>query len=121
LSTNRDQVAIIAQQIGSSLDVDNHQWTNRFLVPSTSKPDTYYRVAQRKTDGVWGCDCWAWKRRRACRHLTDILARLASVTVSMPLNDSVLQMLNSARTAFLDLESTPLRFATPPPSRQLDL
>ena len=122
--TDRKQVAAIAAQIGSSLDVDNAQWTNRFMVPSTSKPDTYYRVAQRKTDGSWGCDCWAWKRRRKCKHLIDILGRLAKVAeaAKAELDASVLAMLKSARTAYLDLGGSSRAVARPTmPARQLDL
>jgi hypothetical protein len=114
------QVAIIAQQIGSELMPDNRDYVNRFTVKSTSSSSVYL-VSQRRNSEQWCCSCRGWIHYRHCKHLVDILQRLASISVSMPLDDSVLQMLNSARTAFLDLESTPLHIATPPPSRYLDL
>jgi hypothetical protein len=122
-TVDRGQVAAIAAQIGSSLDVDNDQWMNRFMVPSTSKPDVFYRVAQRKSDGSWGCDCWAWKRRRKCKHLTDILARLAAVAEATKgeLDAAVLAMLASARTAYLDLDAGRAVKRPAMPARQLDL
>ena len=65
----------IASRIGSSLMPDNDRWVNRFTVKSTSSSRVYV-VAQQRSDGVWGCSCWGWKRYRHCRHLTDILERL---------------------------------------------
>lgn len=121
----RTQMARLAAQIGSELDADNAQWTNRFMVPSTSKPGEYYRVAQRKDDGTWGCDCWAWRRKRQCKHLVDILGRLAAVadTVAGEIDASVLATLASARTAYLDLDEPTRRKVKRPsmPARQLDL
>jgi hypothetical protein len=68
-------VVAIASQIGSSLMPDNSGWTNRFTVESSSSDRTYV-VAQRKSDGEWGCGCWQWKRTRQCKHVADILSRL---------------------------------------------
>jgi len=120
--TPRSQVEKIAAQIGSSLDDNNAQWINRFMVKSTSS-SSVYRVAQRRSDGSWGCDCWGWKRHRKCKHLTDILARLVKVEfeAKMELDAATLAMLASARTAFLDLGgSVPVahRAST---GRQIDL
>lgn len=71
-------VAGIAEKIGSSLMPDNAVWMNRFTVKSKSS-SSVYTVAQRRTDGVWGCSCPGWKHYRHCKHLTDILGRLAAL------------------------------------------
>lgn len=123
-TTNREQAAKIAEAIGSSLMPDNAVWTNRFTVTSTSEPTTLYTVAQRRTDGVWGCSCWGWKRHRNCKHLADILGKLATLAaeVQAGLDKTALAMLASARTAYLDLDES-IRVASPVPksSRYLDL
>lgn len=132
--TPREQVALIAEQIGSSLEPDNDKWTNRFLVKSTSS-SSMHRVAQLKYDnagmaaGTWGCSCRGWtmhvdaQGRRKCRHLVDILARLAKVAAEtqMQLDESVLDMLRSARTAFLDLGGAAPITRRAGAGRQLDL
>lgn len=133
--TNRSQVAQIAAQIGSSLEPDNDKWTNRFKVKSTSS-SSFHTVAQLKYDnagmaaGTWGCSCRGWtmhvdaQGRRKCRHLTDILGRLAKVAEAAKgeLDAAVLAMLASARTAYLDLGGTSRAVARPSmPARQLDL
>jgi hypothetical protein len=103
MSTDRAQVEAIARQIGSTLMPDNAGWTNRFLVQSTSSKAEYV-VAQRRTDGVWGCGCPGWTHYRKCKHTTDILKRLAGLPPSaINLNPEVVKMLVSARTAYLDL------------------
>lgn len=68
----------IATSIGSSIEPDNAVWTNRFVIKSQSSDRTYV-VAQRKTDGVWGCACQGWKRWRRCKHLDDLMSRLRRV------------------------------------------
>jgi hypothetical protein len=121
--TDREQVAQIAAQIGSSLLPDNRDWHNRFTVESASSPNTLYVVAQRR-DGVWGCSCWGWKRHRHCKHLADILGRLAvlAAEAQADLDKAALAMLASARTAYLDLDES-IRVASPVPksARYLDL
>ena len=72
-----------------------------FTVESTSS-SSVYTVAQRRTDGVWGCSCRGWTHYRHCKHLTDILGRLAQLEASV--DGPALQMLRSARMAFLDLD-----------------
>jgi hypothetical protein len=125
----RSQVAQIATQIGSSLDPDTDQYINRFLVKSTSS-SSLHRVSQKRSDGTWCCSCRGWtmhvdaQGRRKCRHLTDILARLAGVAAEaqVALDKEVVAMLKSARTAYLDLGGTAKptkRRATA--GRQLDL
>ena len=119
---NRAQVAKIAAQIGSSLMPDSDQWVNRFTVKSQSSK-AVYTVAQRRTDGVWGCSCPGWRHHRKCKHLTDILHRLATLSsqVQMKLDSAALEMLKSARTAYLDFgEAAPLA-APRLAGRQLDL
>ena len=103
--TNRDQVAAIAAEIGSSLMSDTAQWRTRFTVKSTSG-SAVYTVAQRRDDGVWGCSCRGWTHYRHCKHLTDILGRLsrAAEKARTDLDASTLEMLRSARTAYLDLD-----------------
>ncbi len=100
-------VAMIAAQIGSSVMPDNDQWMNRFTVKSTSS-NSVYTVAQRRSDGVWGCSCRGWTTHRNCKHLHDILGRLSRIpTLSTheptPMGDefsSVLDILASARQAY---------------------
>jgi hypothetical protein len=114
MMTSRDQVAAIAAQIGSSLMPDNAQWRNRFTVESTSS-SSVYTVAQRRSDDSWGCSCRGWTHYRRCKHLTDILGRLSTLgeQVQADLDESALQMLRSARTAYLDLDQGSTRVSTP--------
>lgn len=46
---------------------DNAQWTNRFLVRSSSGKD--YVISQHKTRRHWGCACRGWTAHRNCKHL----------------------------------------------------
>jgi hypothetical protein len=110
---HRAQVEEIARQIGSTLMPDNAVWTNRFTIQSTSSTREYV-VAQRRTDGVWGCGCPGWRHYRRCKHTTDLLRRLANLPAAAKVLDAdVLSMLESARTAYLDLDGagsrTPIR------------
>jgi roadblock/LC7 domain-containing protein len=120
---DRNQVAQVAEAIGSSLMPDNSQWMNRFTIPSSSGSKVY-TVAQRRSDGVWGCSCPAWINRRHCKHLVSILKQLAEVQLTAASDPAVLAMLASARTAYLDFEHVPLsKWAAPTPTynRQIDL
>jgi hypothetical protein len=65
----------IATQIGSSIMPDNKVWTNRFTIESETSERTYV-VAQRRTDGEWGCGCWGWRKYRHCKHVDDLMSRL---------------------------------------------
>jgi len=126
--TPREQVAEIACQIGSSLEPDTEQYYNRFKVKSTSSA-SFHLVSQRSRDDVWCCSCRGWtmhvdaQGRRKCRHLTDILARLAKVAAEaqVELDASVVAMLRSARTAFLDLGGAAPIAKRASAGRQLDL
>ena len=52
---------------------------------------------------TWGCSCVGWRNHRKCKHLTDVLRRLAAVDVSAVADKVVVTMLASAKSAFLDL------------------
>jgi hypothetical protein len=128
MPTDRFQVEKIAEQIGSSLMPDNDKWTNRFTVKSQTSSSVYV-VAQRRHDAVWGCSCRGWtmhvdpQGRRKCKHLTDILARLAALPAAQAkeLAPAVVAMLASARTAYLDLEANPLAVQRPSAGRAVEL
>lgn len=99
-------VANIASKIGSRVMPDNEQWMNRFTVQSTSS-NREYVVSQRRSDGTWGCSCPGWRHYRHCKHLTDILGRLAAIpTLSThsagneEMSGGILGIISSARTAF---------------------
>jgi hypothetical protein len=125
---DRAQVALIAEQIGSALEPDTDQYINRFLVKSTSS-SSMHRVSQKRSDGTWCCSCRGWtmhvdaQGRRKCRHLTDILGRLAALPAQQAaeMAPSVVAMLASARTAYLDIGgAAPLKVKLPQTGRQLD-
>ncbi len=116
-------IAIVAEQIGSTLLPDNEQWTNRFQVKSQSS-SSLYTIAQRRTDHSWGCSCPGWRNHRRCKHLTDVLRRLAGVAASAAArayDAATIKMLASARLAYLELE--PIKDAKAPvyKSRKLEL
>lgn len=99
MTTERRTVEKIAAQIGSTLLDDNAQWTNRFQVKSRTS-DSLYVIAQQRTDGTWGCSCPGWRHHRKCKHLTDVLGRLAAIADQYASVD----LMVSARTAFLILD-----------------
>jgi hypothetical protein len=104
-SEDTKAIAAVASQIGSTLLPDNGQWTNRFQVKSLSS-SSLYTIAQRRSDHTWGCSCPGWRNHRRCKHLTDVLQRLAAVAISATasaFDQATLKMLASARTAYLDL------------------
>jgi hypothetical protein len=124
----RSQVAEIAEQIGSSMEPDNKDYITRFTVKSTSSSSVYL-VSQRRRDSVWCCSCRGWtmhvdtQGRRKCKHLTDILGRLANVAAKaqVALDKEVVAMLKSARTAYLDLGGAAPITRRASAGRQLDL
>jgi hypothetical protein len=75
----------IASRIGSRLEPDNDVWTNRFWIDSTSS-DRKYLVAQRKSDGVWGCSCPGWRHRRWCKHITELHNKLRTIGYDVTTN-----------------------------------
>jgi hypothetical protein len=102
-------IAAVAQQIGGGLLPDNDQWTNRFRVKSQTS-SAYYVIAQRRADKVWGCSCRGWIHYRRCKHLNDVLSRLAAladrvVDQSSSYEPTARAVLIHARAAFVDLES----------------
>jgi hypothetical protein len=63
-----DLVTTIARKMGAIVLPDNSQWQNRIEIKSGSSSRIYV-VAQRKSDGSWGCSCPGWKAHRHCKHL----------------------------------------------------
>ncbi len=99
----RAAIVRVATQIGcSEMLPDNDQWINRFQIKSSSS-SSIYTIAQRRSDKTWGCSCVGWRNHRKCKHLTDVLRRLAAVDVSAVADKAVVTMLASAKSAFLDL------------------
>jgi len=114
---NKNRVAEIAAQVGSSLMPDNDQWT-----VNSQTSDNVYVVAQKRSDASWGCSCWAWRRNRQCKHLRDILQRLSRLAEQpIACDESTKTLLFSARTAFLDLNVKPIKLTAARQRRLLDL
>lgn len=112
--SNRQNVAEVARQIGGELLEDTNQWHNRFEVKSRTSSRLYV-IAQRNTDDTWGCSCPGWRHHRRCKHLTDVLRRLAGVAVSAiakTFDEATLALLSSARSA-LDMEESTKGIAVP--------
>src|ERR1700726_1765760 len=98
-----ENVATVAKQIGGGLLPNNEQWYNRFQVKSRTSSSLYV-IAQRRSDDTWGCSCPGWRHHRHCKHLTDVLQRLAKVVVAADYDQATITMLTSARAA-LELET----------------
>lgn len=125
-------IELVAAQIGSSIMPDNKVWHNRFTVESQTS-SSVYTVAQRNTDDTWGCSCRGWIHHRRCKHLTDILSRLAALDAAEiyrePVDEpgrneklnAVRQILSSARMAYLDLDVAPRHTTAQRSTRKLDL
>jgi hypothetical protein len=106
-------IAAVAREIDGVLLPDSAQWHNRFQIKSSTSSREYV-IAQRNTDDTWGCSCPGWRNHRRCKHLTDVLRRLARVAVSAvakTFDEATTAMLTSARAA-LDME-TPKDIAAP--------
>ena len=65
-------LATVAAKTGAVVLPNNPGWSNRLEIKSASSPRKYV-VAQRNTDGVWGCSCMGWIRYRHCKHLDAML------------------------------------------------
>lgn len=118
-TANRDTVAKIAAQIGSTLLEDNDRWMNRFQIKSGSS-DRLYVIAQQRADAVWGCSCPGWTHHRKCKHLTDVLGRLSKIADQY----EHLPLMVNARTAYLILdapEPKTIKKIAPAKGRVLDL
>lgn len=72
------------------------------------------------SDGIWGCACPGWRHYRKCKHTSDILRRLAAVSIEAAA-PAVRSMLLSARTAYLDLEGPRTVHHRTTTTRQIDL
>lgn len=72
-------LVILANRNGWELLADNPQWQNRIQIRSESS-SRLYTVAQRKSDGSWGCSCPGWKSHRNCKHLSTMLPSLRQLT-----------------------------------------
>lgn len=105
IADHTENVVAVAKQIGGELLPDNPQWHNRFRVKSSTSSSLYV-IAQRESDDTWGCSCPGWRHYRRCKHLTDVLQRLAGVVVSATFDPTTIAMLTSARAALLDLDAT---------------
>ena len=114
-------IEAVASQIGGILLPNTDQWFNRFQVKSASSSRQYV-IAQRRSDNVWGCSCPGWINYRKCKHLTDVIQRLAVVadsSASRSFDKATLSMLASARKVYLDLE--PAKKVAAPVLKGLDL
>lgn len=76
--TNRVALVTVANRLGATLLPDNAQWQHRFEIKSSSS-SRIYTVAQRKSDGTWGCSCPGWKSHRKCKHLTAMMPHLTAI------------------------------------------
>lgn len=72
MTISRQQLTVAAARSGGQLLADNAQWTNRVQIRSETS-DNLYVIAQRKSDGSWGCGCRGWVRHRHCKHLDRFL------------------------------------------------
>ncbi len=75
---DRVALVVVANRLGAALLPDNTLWRHRFEIRSETS-SRLYTVAQRKSDGSWGCSCPGWKTRRACKHLKTIMPHLATL------------------------------------------
>ncbi len=75
---NRELVTF-ANRHGLDVLPDNREWTNRFSIRSETSSNLY-TVAQKKSDGSWGCSCPGWKRHRNCKHLKTMMPALRQIT-----------------------------------------
>lgn len=47
------------------------RWIFRWQVPSQSDTNKHYTVAV-DAGGTYGCDCWAYRRNRSCKHIDEV-------------------------------------------------
>lgn len=114
-------VATVATQIGGTMLPDSDQWFNRFQVRSETSSRLYV-IAQRTSDKTWGCSCPGWRHYRRCKHLTDVLGRLANVPLIETFDAETIIMLRSAQAAHkVDLEPSKVMATPVLKGRVLDL
>ena len=77
-------LATIAARCNATVVPNAAGWTNSMAIKSGSS-NKLYTVAQRTTDGSWGCSCLGWimsaKRnngKRGCKHLNAMMPVLQS-------------------------------------------
>lgn len=98
-------IEAVAKRIGGGLLPDNSVWMNRFRIESQTNPGTFYVIAQMRSSKVWGCSCRGWQHYRRCKHVADVLQRLARLADQQPVCEPVTaEVLKHARLAFLDLQ-----------------
>jgi len=81
-------LVVLASQFNCVLLDDKPGWQHTMGVRSESS-DRLYRVAQRRTDGVWGCNCPAWISAKGspkppCKHLRPMLPALNRIFPASP-------------------------------------
>jgi|HubBroStandDraft_4_1064222.scaffolds.fasta_scaffold249618_3 hypothetical protein len=77
MTVSREIALRVANQVGATVLPDNKEWINRIEIRSESS-DRLYTVAQRRSDGSWGCSCPGWKSHRHCKHLRWMTPLLAA-------------------------------------------
>lgn len=71
----RSEIIRAANSLGLSILPDKRGWTNRIQIKSESSTRLYV-VAQRQSNGEWGCSCPGWIFHRNCKHLRAMLPAL---------------------------------------------
>lgn len=74
---------VVAKRLNAVVLPDNKVWTNRLQIKSGTSTALYV-VAQRLTDGMWGCSCRGWIAHRNCKHLKAMLPALEATLPSKP-------------------------------------
>lgn len=74
-------LAIIVARMGGGVRIIDNKpgWANSLQIRSESS-SALYTVAQRKTDGTWGCSCRGWISHRRCKHLSAMLPALKALS-----------------------------------------
>jgi len=82
---NKTAITIFLENRNLEVLPDNTQYKHRFYIPSSSS-NNKYTIAQRKSDGVWTCNCRGWlnarngHHNRKCKHITELKPLLESVS-----------------------------------------
>lgn len=88
-------LAVIAARLNAVTIPNAAGWTNSMQIKSGSS-NKLYTVAQRTTDGSWGCSCLGWimsaKRNdgvRGCKHLSAMMPALNALRADAPVTKGV--------------------------------